>query len=225
MTMDGIPEFVSPQRAIEAYQTHAAGEGAAARLREAAKAGTLLTEKAPSGLRTFLSPTHPMTKFLIKSDTVNYAPFHPGGAMGIRPVMGREGDVWVRFNNGVCTVDEQAEPDKLAWLLAHSGDPQAHQDYHVSGGGVKLEHCKAPIGLCREQGPGIDVWAEFKIKQVPTASRPAVVSPEIDIDAFMRMNPAAHQASTLRTGEGARMAAIADNNEQASRDRQYGQRG
>ena len=221
------PEFRSLQAAMDQKATLDQGDRAVETLRQAAKKGQverILDENAP---RMFLSPTHPSGKFLIQAGKLVLAPFQTA-VLGLQPAISRNGDpdkpdVFVRFASGVCTVapDDEHADIKIAWLEAHSGRPDVHREYHENKG-EKPRDCSTPIGLCHESGPGVDVWAELKAGQVPTSRRPAVISPEIDIDAFLRGDHLA--AQPLKSGEGARLAAASEASGNAARERADGKR-
>lgn len=212
------PDFFSTEKAIEGRVVSAAAADAAAKLREMAQAGKVKAVEQAAGLRSFLAPTAPNGAFLAIKGRVTLAPFQ-SGVIGLPPATHREGDVWVEFRQGVCSTDD---PLKLIWLEAHSGYPDLHEAYHRHYGENPAE-CTTPIGLCREQGPGIDVWAELKTGQHPTSSRPATISQEIDIDAFMRGDFGKGNRS-LSSGWGKIMAEAAESDQAAAAERAQGQK-
>ena len=214
--MESTPEYMNPSAALAEMQIHNAATDAAAKLRE--KASTL-NRGLPSGFRTFISPQYPNGKFLAVPGRVIMAPFQ-SAMIGLQPAVSRDGDIWVRFNSGVITTED---PQEIAFLEAHSGDPEDHADYHRAQG-RDPRTCSVPIGLCREQGEGVDVWAELKMGQVPTARRPATISPEIDIDAFMRGDYKQGNKSKLTKGIGAQIQDTVEANENAAEERADGQR-
>jgi len=172
--------------------------------------------------RVFLSPQYPTGRYLARAGTVRKAA-NNNAPLGMESYVGRDGDVWVKFTSGVVSIYPDG-PDaayQLPWLEAHSGDPEAHSDYHKNLGGDPRK-CQVPIGLCHESGPGVDAWAELKSGQVSTSRRPATISPELDVDAFLRGDHL--RGGSLKTGEGARMKEAADNNEAAAHGRSRGQR-
>mgnify|MGYP001575772101 CR=1 FL=1 len=224
MTQD-TPEFRSLQDAMDQRAVLEQGDRAVQALREAAKAGRIERVVEENPARMFLSPTHPNAEWLIQIGKLIIAPFQ-SAVLGLPPAISRDGDpntpdVFVVFNSGVCTVlpDDEHGALRIAWLEAHSGEPAVHADYHT-GKGERPRDCAAPIGLCHEQGPGVDVWAQLKAGQVPTARRAATTPPEIDIDAFLRGDHLAPQP--LKTGEGARMAEAAEADKNAARERAKG---
>lgn len=213
--MTETPEFMNPSLALEAMRSDAAGKDAASALREAAREGKI--ERDPDAPRMFVSPTHPNAKFLVQKGKVTEAPFQTA-ALGLRPAINREGDVWAKFTSGVCAT---RDPIVLDWLEAHSGLPDLHRAYHAAKG-EEARTCSAPIGLCKEQGPGIDVWAELKAGQQATSRRPATISPDIDVDAFMRREYA--PAQTLQHGTGAQVSKVIEANAAADAERADGKR-
>lgn len=215
--MNDVPEYMNPSEALAQITAMTTGAKAAEALKERARGGGV--ERFETNSRSFLSPHHPNGKFLIKVGTVEYAPFQ-SASLGLKPAVMRHGDIMIRFSSGVCTSDD---PLVIAWLEAHSGDPGIHFQYHTDLG-EKPETCTIPIGLCREQGPGIDVWAELKMGQVPTARRPATISPEIDIDAFMNGQYSTKNTRTLTRGDGAKMAEAVENSANAAAERSRGKR-
>lgn len=217
MTMEA-PDFFSVTKAVEGRDVIATGTDAAERLRQMAKAGQVKPVAVPDGMRTFLAPTAPNSKYLAvkgKPVTTNVNT----GVIGLPAMTHRDGDLWVEFQTGVCTSED---PATILWLEAHSGIPEMHEAYHKHYGD-KASECDVPIGLCREQGAGIDVWAELKMGQHPTATRAATISQQIDVDALMR-GELTKGARTLSNGMGAIMAAAADANEAAAAERAQGQR-
>lgn len=221
--MNDTPEYMNPSLAVEQARVTQTADEAASRLRALAASGGLAPIEKPEGFRTWMAPTYPNARFLIRPGTIQKVPYQLGAPMGIASMSGRDGDVWAKFVNGVLSTDD---PEINAWCEAHSGDPDAHVAYHNEGSKtgdcVKLSSCKTPYGLCREDGPNIDTWAELKMGQTPTSRRPAIISPEINVDALMGMNP--ESVSALRTGAGARMREQAGNNDAARQGRQHGVR-
>lgn len=213
MTMQA-PEFFSQERAYDAKDTVSKGQDAAAMLRDMARAKAIEPIKAEDdGYHSYLSPVHPNTRFLARAGTVVLAPY-TGQSLGLQPAVRRDNDVWVEFHSGVCSTKE---PQELEWLEAHSGYPDAHVAYHQKYGQDPRD-CEVPIGLCREMGPGIDVWAELKAGQEPTATRPATISKDIDVDAFMRGDYSRGNRS-LQSGVGRAMEDAAQNNRNASQSK------
>lgn len=210
MTMQA-PEFFNVERAYDARDALNKGADALAALKNMAKPATPVMEEAdPNAPRQFLAPVHPNTRFLVRKGKNVEAPFQLG-SLGLKPVINRDGDLWVEFHSGVASTND---PEILDWLIAHSGDPKVHAAYHAGKGESNMA-CEAPVGLCREQGPGIDVWAELKAGQEPTATKPATISRDIDIDAFM--NGDFHRGNkSLKTGTGRQMADAAASNQAAA---------
>lgn len=217
MSNDPTPEFMNPSAAIEAHDISTTGKTAVEKLRAAARAGTVDRE-TPNGIRTFISPTHTNGKFLARPGVVVEAPFQTA-SLGMRPAIERTGDVFVKFSSGVISTED---PVIIEWLEAHAGEPVTHREYHTKHG-EDPRLCSTPMGLCHEQGPGVDVWAELKAGQLPTSRRGVIISPEIDVDAFLRGDHLAEQK--LQTGEGARLNATIEANENAAKDRADGKRG
>lgn len=212
-----VPEFMNPSLAMEAQSADAAGRDAVEKLRAQAREGKVTREVDPDAPRMFISPTHPNGKFLITAGETVFAPYQ-STVLGMRPAIERVGDLFARFNSGIITTKD---PLVLDWLYAHSGDPVAHRDYHA-GKAEDPRACSVPIGLCHEQGPGVDVWAEMKEKQVPTSRRPAVLSPDIDVDAFLRGDHLA--GNSIKTGTGKSMTDAATASANAAAERADGQR-
>ena len=133
------------------------------------------TRSKLSGLRTFITPQEPNTRFLVVH-----------GKLGLPQIVGgvilkhaeREGDKWAHFINGVCTTDDD---DIIEWLEAHTGDPGRHQAYYAARGlpAPKMPH----YGFCRDiNTPGVEGWAELKANQQALAWRPATISPGLNVD-------------------------------------------
>ena len=214
-----IPEYMSPLAAREAVGTFDAG----ARAAQALKGVEMPVIETESTLRQFHCPQHPNSRWLVKGGTPRIAQ-NPGGHLGVEPMMERRGDVFIRFSSAICSVDEETDPDaddKLDWLEAHSGNAQAHGDYHRERK-QDPRMCGAPIGLCREQGPGVDVWSEFKSGQIANARRAATISPEIDVDAFINGQHQTESKKRLSKGVGAQAEATAANDRAAAAERRNG---
>ena len=206
-----VPEHFDVRKAMENAETIAKGADAADKLR----GKSVVPMEAE--VRSFVSPTNPSERFLITAGKVEEVPYQMGGVLGLKPALGRIGDVWCQFTSGVCTTDDAVQ---IQWLEAHSGDPEMHGDYH-RGKSENPRDCSVPIGLCREQGPGIDVWVQLKSGQIPTSSRGIVISPEIDVDAFMRGDHLKGEKS-LKNGTGAQVATTIDANQAAAAERADG---
>lgn len=183
--------------------------------------GMVATDDAPQ-IRMFLSPQYPTGKYLVKAGTIRKAS-NQNAPLGMESYVGRDGDIWVKFTSGVAAVnpDDDDADVVLDWLEAHSGDPEVHAEYHRAEG-KDPRKCQVPIGLCHESGPGVDAWAELKAGQVATSRRAATISPDLDVDAFLRGDHL--KGRSIRTGVGASLAQAADNEQAASTARRRGQR-
>lgn len=209
------PEYMSLSRAMDAATIAKTGDNAADRLK------TKELEADPNAPRMFLCPQYPTGKFLVAPGKVRVAQ-NPGGHLGMEPTMERLGDIWVKFTSGVYALahDNPYYDETLAWLEAHSGDPDLHTFYHTARN-TNPRNCSVPIGLCQESGPGVGDWAEMKAGQMATSRRAASISPELDVDGyFLRGRVAKHMTS----GEGQRMADTALANSNAAAQRAAGQR-
>lgn len=173
------PDFFDTREAVEQRDTHTRAQDSMTRLQEAAREGRIVRD--PDAPRMFVSPTHPNDRFLIKAGKNITAPIQQG-MMGLVPIVARDGDLWVEFNSGVCIADS---PEATEWLEAHTGDPTAHATYHMDCG-ENPRNCSAPVGLCQEQGPGIDDWYKMKQAQMPLANRPIALDPDIDVDFYIQ---------------------------------------
>lgn len=212
-----VPEFMSLSAAMEAKSASEAGNKAAERLRSAALEGRV--EREPNGMRSFVCPTQPNTRFLVRAGDVESAPYQQA-ALGLRPALSRQGDIWLKFVSGVCSTDD---PIQIEWLEAHTGDPEAHRAYHEAKG-QNARTCGAPIGLCREQGPGVDDWYKLKLSQIDTASEKHGIPPEVDIDAIFRGEHVQQGSRKSSTPATDLISAVSEANEQAARERADGQR-
>lgn len=206
---ESTPEFLSLQLAMEQARVSEQARNAASGL----KGGTAPAPE--TNLRSFMSPTHPNDSFLVVIGKTVKAPISMSGVMGLEPHLSRDGDVWATFSSGVCSTED---PLVLAWLEAHSGDPVAHGDYHRTIG--TDVQCGTPIGLCRENGPGVAQWAELKIGQLPLATRPQNVSPDLDVDAIFRGDYNINKRFV--NSDAARMAQTVESNEHAAAERANG---
>lgn len=207
------PEYTSLSAAIEAKETSAVGNRAADTLRAAARNGQVVRNTDPNAPRSFVSPTFPNSKFLVKAGVLQTAPYQQA-ALGMIPAISRTGDVWVRFVASVCTTND---PLIISWLEAHSGNPEMHLAYHEQNGGVDARSCGTPIGLCREQGPGIDDWFKIKQAQMDFAHRNHGLDPSIDIDALLDGTHPAQRNVSTEIQDGISRSIQADQNAYAER--------
>lgn len=217
--MNQTPEFMNPSAAIEAHAAFTEGDKALAELR-AGKRSVIPAPVDPNAPRMFLSPTYPNAKFLVKAGNVEWAQMQTA-ALGMRPAISRVGDIRVTFSSGVCSVQPN-EPDadeKIAWLEAHAGDPDRHRAFHESRGNDPRA-CTVHFGLCREQSEDIDAWYKMKLAQLPLASRPIGLDPDIDVDRLF--NAAPQRSGTDHVARGVEKVMEAEVN--AARDRANGQR-
>lgn len=211
--MNESNEYMSLSAAIAAKETTEAGSKAADRLNERAQSGEVF--KDPDGPRSFITPTHPNTKFLVQKGPMSGL-IATGGNIVQWPR--REGDIVVKFTSGVCSTDD---PIKLEWLEAHSGDPEDHREYHTAKG-ENARNCSVPIGLCRENGPGVDDWYKMKKSQIASSREKAGMDPDVDVDAIFRGEHLAQRKGSRPASE--RISAVAEANENAASDREDGNR-
>lgn len=213
-----VPEMFDGNKAADAFRAADSG----VRANEALQGKSILTtEVDPDKPRTFIAPQHPGGRFLIQVGVVEQAPYQQQ-VLGLKPDIRRNGDIWLKFNSGIASVrpSEDFAEEKVAWLVAHQGVVEDHVAYHKNKN-EDPRACQAPIGLCRENGPGVDVWAQLKSGQVATAHSNATIDPGIDIDAAMRGELTGSR--NLKTGVGADAAAAAEAAENAARERAGGQ--
>jgi hypothetical protein len=108
------------------------------------------------GYRTFVAPVEKNTRFLAKAGEMVFFR-DPNSPIGKREVA-REGDVWVVFTNGIVTTKD---PIVIAW-------------------------CEANPDICRDANdPRAKNWADLKERQVPTASREALLDRGMDVDELL----------------------------------------
>lgn len=207
---ESTPEFLSLQLAMEQARVSETARNANAGLK-----GTGFAPAPVSNLRSFMSPTHPNDSFLVVTGATVKAPMQMSSVMGIEPHIRRDGDVWATFSSGVCSTED---PIILAWLEAHSGDAVAHGEYHREQG--SNVQCGTPVGLCRENGPGVAQWAELKLGQLPLANRPQNISPDLDVDAIFRGDYNTNKRFV--NSDAARMAQTVESNESAAAERVNG---
>ena len=213
---ESTPEFMSIAAAMDAKGTVESGANAAQRLRDAG-----FVKRVEGGPRTFISPGHPNERFLVRAGTLHTAPMSQSH-LGMAAAVDRDGglgDLWAVFNSGVCSTED---PGVITWLEAHSGDPEAHRTYH-EGAGSNPRDCSTSIGLCQEQGAGVDDWYKMKLAQLPTSSRPATLDPEIDVDRYFLMGRPS-KASTSDKASSANVSQIVSANENAAAERADGLR-
>lgn len=128
-----------------------------------------------SGMRYFVSPLHPNTKFLVNPGKMSNA-LVAGGQILRWPE--REGEKWARFVNGACPTDDS---EVIEWLEAHAGNQRLHIEYYQKRG--KAVPKEPHWGFCRDiNSEGVEAWAELKAQQIPLAHRPATISPGLAVD-------------------------------------------
>lgn len=198
-------EYVSLSMAMEARDAHNAGTNAVEALRAAARAGRVTVEVDPDAPRQFMAPTEPNSKFLVSHGSINYAPYQQT-VLGMQPLLSRNDDVWAEFNSGVCAT---TDPLVIAFLLGHSGDKEAHADYHKERGS-DARACSVPVALCREAGPGVDDWYKMRLAQIPLAGRNAGLDGGIDVDAYF--NGVQAKVRDQRATDGVSRSAAANAN-------------
>lgn len=216
--MNQTPEYMNPSAALEAHETFRTGDRALAELRNGRRPiAQTVDENAP---RMFLSPTHPNAKFLVRAGEVEWAQMQTA-ALGMRPAIRRNGDITIRFTSGVCAIqpNEEFAQEKIEWLQAHAGDPDAHRAFHEAKQ-QNPRDCSVHFGLCREQAPGIDDWYKMKLAQLPLASRPIGLDPDIDVDTLF--NHSAVRSGDTRVARGVEKVMEAETN--AARERANGPR-
>ena len=201
--------------AREVREATTKGAGAFEALKEAISGGAKMQTGEP--IRMFVSPQEPNSKFLVVGGTMRRFP-DPNSPTGFREY-GRDGDVWAVFRSGICAT---RDPVVIEWCEAHAGNPNLHVQYHEVRKDSAHE-CSTPIGLCRDSSlPGIQTWSELKASQIPTASRPAVVSQSIDIDSFLNAGLQAPNEKFDAESAGSRFAATAAAAAQADKERAAG---
>ena len=209
-------DYQISQAAVEAARKLVeTGDSAASRLKELANKGEVALE-AP-GVRVFVNPTEPNTRYLVHAGPVRKFQ-DPNSPTGFRE-WGRDGDIWANFAGGICATDD---PLVVEWLIAHSGSADAHVEYHQ----VKKEdprRCGVPYGLCRDAAmKGVSQWASIKYAQQNTARTRDVLSPSIDVDAFLEAGLKVIADPSDATTPGARFAATAAANAAAMTERAAG---
>lgn len=108
--------------------------------------------------KVFVAPNdYANHQFLVKGGEVVYAPVTAATPTGTRPAIGREGDKWAVFRNGVCVTDD---PEVIAWCESHP------------------EVCK-PIN-----DPRVRAWVALRNAKTPTASSDPTLPPDVDVDAL-----------------------------------------
>lgn len=209
--MSETPEYMSLSAAIAASSDHDKSTSAAESFRQLAAEGRVAPAEHGREMRYFISPHYPNSKWLAVVGTVIYATAPTGSIQVQAPAVRRDGDVWVRFTSGVCATDNEAT---IEWLVAHSGDPEAHVAFHRAHNSDPRA-CGAPIGLCREQGQATQDWYEMKQAQIPLATRPVALNPDINVDQYISVG-----GSSAKTNSG--VDRIIENSQAAERERAEG---
>lgn len=208
----GVPEdiAVTPEREAEIRTAMEKGAEAAEVLK---RQGRRAQREMPEGIRTFINPTEPNCRYLVKAGVPVIVP-NPQAPLGLKAMSQRDGDVWAEFRSGVCVTEDL---EVIEWCEAHGPSEKAHEAWHKARG-TKTNTCNVGTGRCRDiNDPLCAAWAEFKSQQVPKANQDATISPSLDIDALLERGTA--QAAALHQGEA---LAQAGRNTQTTRRRRSG---
>lgn len=143
-----------------------------AALKKAVESGVVAdpqrSDPAPGRYVAFLSPVEKNTRFLIKGGKVVSFP-DKDSPRGQKEV-GRDGDLWVEFHDGIGIFDTEDAADR-----------------------ARIEWCAANPAICRDvSDPMTEAWAELKQGQQPLAWRDAVIARSMDIDAALRGDPSGY---------------------------------
>src|SRR3990167_1424820 len=104
--MNEIPEYMNPSAAAEAHHVAKTGTEAMEKLREAARGGRV-RDLPESTAYTFLSPTHPNGRFLVRAGKVVTVAIQAGAiALDVIPTVRRDGDLFAIFSSGVLTTQD-----------------------------------------------------------------------------------------------------------------------
>jgi len=140
---DRVPEPAVVKEALGQPEVMGAGAG-----------GPYDEEIEPTSMRAFVAPAFRSGKFLVKGGEVVQVP-SPRGPWAKE----RIGDVWVRFNNGVCRTDD---PVVIAW-------------------------CKAHPDICRDAFDAkTPAWVALTEATLETANRSARLPRNTDVEALLR---------------------------------------
>lgn len=190
-----------PEAAKAALEKMAGGEEILSGYKEALDEGKVAPppEGAVDGLRAFIAPNELNSTFLVRAGEPYRPPSMSGfGGAGLIPLMGREGDLTIRFTGGICVTDD---PELIEWCEAHGPDSDLHRRYHEERD-QDPRGCGVGSGLCRDASdPMTEIWAEFRAQQIPNARRDATISPGIDIDKALTRG----MRGITAAGEGKRL--------------------
>lgn len=174
-------EYVNPKMPDEMKELNQALDKGASALADALAQGRV-EDWDDEGLRTFLNPTRPNEKFLIKPGKIV-----KGDTQAEPGMRERIGDVWARFTNGVISTRDE---DVIEWCEAHCGSRERFLAYH-SRHNTNPRLDSAPMGMLRDiHTKGVEAWAEMKVQQIPLKHRAATLTPGLDIDKLINsLNP------------------------------------
>lgn len=155
---DGATLYEGPSAA----EIAASAEGQKLRTEQAEKLESMQKAERPyelSGYVAFVTyKKYANVTFLAKAGKPVFAPIQAGMPMGTVPVTHRDGDVWVKFVNGVCTTND---PEAIEWC-------QAHPD------------------VCRRaDDPRTRAWEALKSAQVELATREALIDGGMNVDELV----------------------------------------
>lgn len=109
-----------------------------------------------SRIRTFVSPLHPNTRFLVRAGSVHQVR-DPNSPTGLRDMF-RSGDKWAVFQSGILQTDD---PEIIAWAENH---PE----------------------ICRDVNDRLTpLWVQLEEARTPKAWREASLDPTTNIDSYI----------------------------------------
>jgi len=154
-------------RLADAARKNTVVEQAQTALKKAIDEGKVVVDDIEKGRYVaFVAPVEKNTRFLIKAGKpVSFADKDsPRG----QKMVGRDGDLWVEFHDGILVLDTDDETDclKVLWCVEHKA-------------------------VCRDANdPLTEAWLVLKEGQSPLAWRDAVISQSMDVDKALQGDPA-----------------------------------
>ena len=145
-----------------------------------------MTRTKEVGLRRFVSPAHKNEQFIIPGTVVQAPPNAFSGGMPID--LRRDGDVVVRFNNGILITDD---PKVIEWCEARDGTVLE----------TDLETGEATVcepDICRDaEDPQTRAWVALVENTLNTSTKEATLPRGLDVGKVLRGEQTAVSGGSL----------------------------
>lgn len=172
MTEDILNEDAVAKKKAELAEAAQRVETLAQKLRErlgAAEEEEKEQTEAASKIRTFVSPLHPNTRFLVRAGEVQQVR-DPNSPTGMRDML-RQGDKWAVFSSGILQTDD---PEIIAWAESH---PE----------------------ICRDVNDRLTpLWVQLEEARTPKAWRDATLDPTVSLDSYLGVMPEVSEPELIK---------------------------